>query len=582
MNRPLRAAVIGLGWAGTVHANALTRIDGVNLVAVADPDPVRRAAYPHVHQAADVSELLPHGLDYCIVATPTATHEQIGLALADASIHALIEKPLAPSLAASRRLVDAFERRGLIAAVGHTERRNPAIAELATLLRTGEFGQVYAVATRRHSPFPDRVHDVGVVTDIGIHDLDLITYLTGRRITSITAHTMRVSGRGHDDAAMAMCMLEGGGMATVEVSRLAPLKERLIILHTAAGRVCVDAVTRTITHHLNAADGSDPGPGGFPGMAPGRIIIHQVEGLEPFHAQSLAFRDALQGRAHDLVTLREGAAAVAATEATLASAHSGITVTVPELFPKRSTPYAAAGSIAAHRGREFSVTLTVDVAVQFFPRGGSAQVIRYLASDLAGRGHRSRILCGSLGIEGEFSHAESFYTGLPVAAMDYNRAADAYARGGSSMDGQPSPFHPSYEDRGPQAPDRMFTAIAPATIAHLIDAWACHLAERRSKRPDLVHVHHLSHLQHAVARAYPGVPAITTLHGTDLKLLDQAQAHVRLADRIGVSLPQLALACRHADADARRDALAALLPPGLPVDLGERALAIEWRHWEPR
>lgn len=348
MRTPLRAAVIGLGWAGTVHAQALTRIDGVDLVAVADPDPARRAAYPHLHQAADVTGLLQYGLDYCIVATPTATHEQIGLTLAGAGVHALIEKPLAPTLEASRRMVDAFERRKLVASVGHTERRNPAIAELVTRLRTGEFGQVYAVATRRHSPFPDRVRDVGVVTDIGIHDLDLITYLTGRCITSITAHTACVSGRGHDDLAMAMCLLDGGGLATVELSRLAPMKERLVILHTAAGRVSVDAVTRTITHHLNAVVNKDPAPGVFPGMTPGQIISYHVDGPEPFHAQNLAFRDALQGRTHDLVTLREGAAAVAATEATLAAAHNGTAITVPELHPKTSTPYAAAGAIAAH------------------------------------------------------------------------------------------------------------------------------------------------------------------------------------------------------------------------------------------
>lgn len=223
--------------------------------------------------------------------------------------------------------------------------------------------------------------------------------------------------------------------------------------------------------------------------------------------------------------------------------------------------------------------LTVDIAVQFFPRGGSAQVIRYLATDLTGRGHRCRILCGSLGHEGQFSHAESFYACLPVAAMDYNAAAEAFARGGSSMDGQPSPFHPSYEDRGPQAPDRMFTAVSPSTTTHLVDAWAQQLTKQRSERPDLVHIHHLSHLQCAVGRVYPGVPAISTFHGTDLKLLDQAQTHARLADRVGVSLNQLAVACRHPDADARRDALEALLPRGLPTDVGERAHAIDWRHW---
>ncbi|MEV0754976.1 glycosyltransferase family 4 protein [Streptosporangium sp. NPDC050280] len=223
--------------------------------------------------------------------------------------------------------------------------------------------------------------------------------------------------------------------------------------------------------------------------------------------------------------------------------------------------------------------LTIDTAVQFFPRGGSAQVIRYLAADLTGRGHTCRILCGSLGQPGQFSHAETFYQNLPVTAMDYTPAADAYARGGSAMDGQAAPFHPSFEDRGPDAPDRMFTAVTAPTTAHLVNAWAQHLISRRSQRPDVVHVHHLSHLQAAVARAYPGIPRVTTFHGTDLKLLDQAQQHTRLAARTGVSLEQLARACRHPDPGARHDALEQLLPRELEAALRERVHALDWRHW---
>ncbi|PZG45875.1 hypothetical protein C1I98_15085 [Spongiactinospora gelatinilytica] len=337
MSPPLRAAVIGLGWAGSVHAQALARIDGVELVAVADTDPTRRAAYPHLYQAADVTGLLGHDLDYCVVATPTATHEQVGLTLADAGINALIEKPLAPTLAAALRLAAAFEQRGLVASVGHTERRNPAIAELATRLRAGDFGDLYALATRRHSPFPDRIRDTGVVSDIGIHDVDLIAYLTGRPISSVAARTASLTGRGHDDLAVAWCLLDDGGLASMELSRVAPLKERLLVLHTAAGRVSVDAVTRTITHHTNAAIGAGAPLTGFRGMSRGRVISHHIEGPEPFHAQSLAFRDALRGRAHDLVTLREGVAAVAATEAILAAARLGTDVPVAtSIIPKAS------------------------------------------------------------------------------------------------------------------------------------------------------------------------------------------------------------------------------------------------------
>ena len=100
------------------------------------------------------------------------------------------------------------------------------------------------------------------------------------------------------------------------------------------------------------------------------------------------------------------------------------------------------------------------------------------------------------------------------------------------MDGQDQPFHSSYEDRGPDAPDRMFTAVSPKTTQHLILAWHEHLNRHRSPPPDIVHLHHLSHLQTATKRAYPGQRIVTILHGTDLKLLDQAQRITRFAARL--------------------------------------------------
>lgn len=222
--------------------------------------------------------------------------------------------------------------------------------------------------------------------------------------------------------------------------------------------------------------------------------------------------------------------------------------------------------------------LTVDTVVQFFPRGGSAQVIRYLGRELTGRGHAVRILCGSLGSSGDFSHATSFYAGLPVVAMDYNPAAAAYAAGASGMDGQPAPFHPSYEDRGPDAPDRMFTAVAPDTVEHLIGAWQAFLRRHQSDHPDVVHVHHLSHLQAAVRRTYPGTPVVTTFHGTDLKLFDQARQTSRFVARLGIPPTTLADACE--DPETKPAALDRLLQ-GLALndEARRRVKAIDWRLW---
>src|SRR4029434_5949250 len=107
--------------------------------------------------------------------------------------------PLAPDLAGAQRLVDAFEMRGLIGAVGHIERYNPALQGLRRRLEAGELGDVYQVATRRQGPSPPRIGDVGVVKDLATHDIDLTAWVTGQPFWTVSARTAFKSGRRHED-----------------------------------------------------------------------------------------------------------------------------------------------------------------------------------------------------------------------------------------------------------------------------------------------------------------------------------------------------------------------------------------------
>ena len=109
--------------------------------------------------------LVEAGLDVCVVSAPTEDHERLGLLLAEAGVHTLVEKPLAGDLPAAERIVAAFRGAGLVGAVGHIERYNAALQSLRRRLEAGELGAVFQIATRRQGPFPARVRDVGVVKD---------------------------------------------------------------------------------------------------------------------------------------------------------------------------------------------------------------------------------------------------------------------------------------------------------------------------------------------------------------------------------------------------------------------------------
>ncbi|MFF2954954.1 glycosyltransferase family 4 protein [Kitasatospora sp. NPDC057965] len=229
--------------------------------------------------------------------------------------------------------------------------------------------------------------------------------------------------------------------------------------------------------------------------------------------------------------------------------------------------------------------LRVDTGCLFFPRGGSAYVINYLNRELDARGHSTRQFVGSLGQPGDLGHARTFYCGLTPYPYDYN---DAYAlwKNGENPQGRETdrPFHPSYEDRsmpGVGCPDPMFSAVPDAAAEHLTDAWEKHLAQPRPNGPaHLLHLHHLSHLQVAAARAHPHLPRVTTLHGTELKIIAGMRDRLDLAMCLGRKPSELAaeLPTGRPDRAAAVDALA--LEWKLDDDEHRLLAATDWTLWE--
>ncbi|MFI1415000.1 glycosyltransferase family 4 protein [Streptomyces sp. NPDC020707] len=222
-------------------------------------------------------------------------------------------------------------------------------------------------------------------------------------------------------------------------------------------------------------------------------------------------------------------------------------------------------------------SLTMDTAVLFWPRGGSAQVIRYLLHELNSRGLTTRLHAGSLGNAGDPSHAPSFYQDLDLHPYDHNDAMAAFTRGEDPQRAS-LPFHPSYEDRG-TCPDPLFSAVPPANADHLTRAWTRHLTAHRSPSTNLLHLHHLSHLQTAAHAAYPGVPRVTTLHGTELKLIDAMQHRIRLAERTRTSLSQLGHLLHSDNPHRTTEALRLAKTAGLDDDEADQLTTTAWHKW---
>lgn len=320
----LRAGLIGLGMMGRNHARNLRAIDGVDLVGVADAMGDPHGVAGGLEVQPNIDALIDVGLDYCVVAAPTQYHEEIGLKLAAAGVHALIEKPLAKETAGARKLAQAFADAGLVGAVGHIERYNPALQSLRTRLENGDLGDLYQIATRRQGPFPNRIADVGVVKDLGSHDIDLTAWVTQRSYELVAARTMFKSGRQYEDMVSATCQLSGGLMSNHLVNWLTPTKERLTIVTGEKGMFIADTLTADITFYGNGLIQTTwDDIAQFRGVSEGDTTRFAIAKPEPLRVEHETFRDAVLGKDADIVTLDQGAAVVEVCEAMITSARTG-------------------------------------------------------------------------------------------------------------------------------------------------------------------------------------------------------------------------------------------------------------------
>jgi predicted dehydrogenase len=325
----LRAGLIGLGMMGRHHARVLSSLDGVDLVAVADPGGDVHGVSGGRPVLGSIEELIEVGIDYCMVAVPTVHHEQVGLALAGAGVHAIIEKPLAQDTPSARKLADAFETAGLVGAVGHIERYNPALQQARSRLEAGELGEVYQVQTRRQGPFPARIADVGVVKDLGTHDIDLTAWVTQQEYTSVAARTAYKSGREHEDLVAVVGQLTGGAVTSHLVNWLSPLKERVTIITGERGAFVADTLTADLTFYANGeVRHTWDDIANFRGVSEGDVVRYAIAKPEPLRVEHENFRDAVLGKDADIVTMRQGLTTVRVAEACIESATTGQTVTL--------------------------------------------------------------------------------------------------------------------------------------------------------------------------------------------------------------------------------------------------------------
>ena len=255
----MRVGVIGVGSMGQNHARVYSEI--ADLVAVADPDEkagrlVMNRFATRYH--ASYRDLLKEDLEAVSVCVPTQDHVPVALAAIRAGLHVLVEKPLAPTVAEARRLVRAARAAEVVLAVGHVERHNPATGLVKRQMDTGQYGDLITISSRRVSSFPPRVRDVGVVMDLGVHDIDVMRYLVGSPVDTVYALSGRRVHERFEDHANILLHFRNGVNGFIEVNWLTPMKVRRLDLPCLKTFVEVDYMDQSITVSSSTLGALDP------------------------------------------------------------------------------------------------------------------------------------------------------------------------------------------------------------------------------------------------------------------------------------------------------------------------------------
>lgn len=307
----LKAAVIGLGSMGRNHARVYREMDGVELVGVADVNEAVASRIGHTY-------VVDHFLDYTemvekkkpeivSVALPTIHHFETAMSLIDRGIHVLVEKPITKTVEEAQKLVAFAQEKGVVLAVGHIERFNPAVTELRRRLEGGMLGQIYQVHARRLSPYPGRIRDAGVVIDLASHDIDLMRHLVNDDIIRLHSETLQSINSNREDLLNGIIRFKRGAVGVLDVNWITPTKVRQLTITGTRGMFRCDTLSQELFFFENETAPSQWDQLSIlRGVSEGNVLGIRINRYEPLMAEIQDFVNAVREGRDPMVTGTDG------------------------------------------------------------------------------------------------------------------------------------------------------------------------------------------------------------------------------------------------------------------------------------
>ena len=248
MEIPLKVGVIGVGMMGKNHARIYSQLPEAELIGVADVDEDRAISVARSYDCkayADYHDLLRANVSAVSISVPTILHHKIALEAIRKGISVLVEKPIADTVENADEVVEAAQQNKVKLMVGHIERFNPAIIKLKELIDNGQLGDIISISAKRVGPYNPRVKDVGVIVDIGTHDIDIMSYLYGEKVKEVYALAGSVVHE-YEDHAIFMLSFNNGRSGVIETNWLTPHKVRTLTVVGSKGFAEVDYIESSL------------------------------------------------------------------------------------------------------------------------------------------------------------------------------------------------------------------------------------------------------------------------------------------------------------------------------------------------
>jgi UDP-N-acetylglucosamine 3-dehydrogenase len=308
--RKLGVAVVGTGFWGRNHARVFKELKETELIAVCDISMKRAEAVAKqfdVRPYANTGRMLKNrDVEAVSICTWSTSLAKEALKALNAGKHVLVEKPMAANVKQVEKLLEIAEKEGLHLTVGFLMRFIPGIQRMKKAVQDKTIGELVCATAKRVSQWPERIGDVGVVKDVAIHDIDIMSYLFNEEPIAVYARAGSMINKKFEDYAQIMLTFEGGKNAFIESNWLTPYKTRTLVATGSKAIMKLDYITQELTIE-DAKETVQP--------------RYQMQ--EPLKLELQHFANCILKKEKPLVTGADGLKALKIAEASLKSSATG-------------------------------------------------------------------------------------------------------------------------------------------------------------------------------------------------------------------------------------------------------------------